>query len=111
MLQTVVVGEGCLWVGGSEARGCGGTRMVMHSLGLGRDQGTPGACTAIWAGTWAGTSRSTLVMGSASQKRRLIQGEDAAGLLHEDALLRASPVAAQDLRPLPVPGGEHGRAG
>ena len=31
--------------------------------------------------------------------------------LQEDAILRASPLAAQDLRSLPVPGGEHGRAG
>lgn len=61
--------------------------------------------------TWAGSARSILVMGSASQKRKLIQGEEAAGELHEDALLRASPLAAQDLRSLPVPGGEHGRAG
>lgn len=76
-----------------------------------RDLGTLDACTAIRAGIWAGTSGSTPAMGRPSWKQRLIQGGHAALGLDEDALLRASPLAAQDLRPLPMPGGEDGRAG
>lgn len=60
---------------------------------------------------WAGASRSTVAMGIASWKQRLTQGGGATVGLQEDAVLRASPLAAQDVRLLPVPGGEHGRAG
>lgn len=49
-------------------------------------------------------------MGSASRKRGLIQGQGAKGDSLE-RVFRASPLAAQHLRTLPVPGREHGRVG
>lgn len=72
-------------------------------LTLERDQGTLGACTAIPTGIWAGTPGSTLAVGRPSRKQRLIQGGRAALHLNKDAVLRVSPLAVQDVRPLPVP--------
>lgn len=98
-----------VWVRGGltgqcpRARDSGGTRWELQSVGLGeglRDQ--------VQAQLFGQESRQEPTILGVGMK----PGRGRHGDLHEDAVCAQDfSLAAQDLRPLPVPGGEHGGAG